>query len=71
MAKQKKETKESKERTKEKAPDFVDEPFFKTPIGKLKQSPSFVPGRSLEEQLKFDRPRRRPRSFERLRRVKG
>ena len=71
MAKQKKETKESKERTKEKAPDFVDQPFFETKIKDLKRSPSFVPGRSLEEQLKFDRPRRRPRSFERLRRVKG
>jgi len=58
-------------RHKVKPPHFIDQPFFETPIGKLKRSPTFVPGRSLEEQLKLDRPRRRPRSFERLRRVKG
>ncbi len=62
---------EEKAKEKRKPPHFVDQPFFETPIEKLKRSPTFIPGRPLEEQLKFDRPRRRPHSFERLRRVKG
>ncbi len=34
---------------------FADEPFFTIPIKELKRSPTFIPGRSLEEQLRFDR----------------
>jgi len=67
MAKQKKQT---RGKTKEKAPHFIDEPFFDVPIKELKRSPGFVPGRSLEEQLRFDRPRRRHQRGG-VRRVKG
>ena len=76
MAKQRKQTTETKkkaeERTKEKArtPAFIDEPFFKVPIKDLKQSPTFVPGRSLKEQIELDRPSRR-KGLARVRRAKG
>ena len=76
MAKQRKQTTETKkkveEKRKEKArpPHFVDEPFFKTPIGELKKSPTFVPSRSLKEQIELDRPSRRKQRGG-VRRVKG
>ncbi len=63
MAKQKKQT-------KEKAPHFIDQPFFETKIKDLKRAPAFVPGRSLKEQIELDRPSRR-KGLARVRRAKG
>jgi len=61
-----------KEKPKEKArtPAFIDAPFFKVPIKDLKRSPTFVPGRSLKEQIELDRPSRRKQRGG-VRRVKG
>ncbi len=44
-----------KETPKRRPPHFADEPFFTHPIGELKRSPTFSPGRPLKEQIRFDR----------------
>ena len=62
-----------KEKPKEKAkrpPHFVDQPFFETKIKDLKRAPTFVPGRSLKEQIELDRPSRR-KGLARVRRAKA
>ncbi len=44
-----------KETPKRRPPHFADEPFFNVPIGELRRSPVFIPGRPLKEQIRFDR----------------
>ncbi len=60
MPRQKEKVKEkvrekAKETPKRRPPHFADEPFFNVPIKELKRSPTFIPGRPLKEQIRFDR----------------